>query len=483
MEFAINTAKTTVRAASWCKGLSSAMRTESPEFLISLIDDITDRRDDEAKIMRLARYDPLTGLVNRSLFREQLEELIARQRREGAQFAIFMVDLDRFKQVNDAYGHHVGDGLLKEVAKRVCDSIRDTDVAARLGGDEFALIVFGAREDLQGVCHTLAQRLVHVIGQPFDIEGKRVSIGCSVGIATYPAHGERSELLLRSADLALYKAKSAGRNCFCFYSEELKAEADRRNALENDLRQAIWREEFELFYQPVVSTVTGRIVAVEALLRWRHPILGLVPPDQFIPLAEESGLIVQLGDWALNAACRDAKLMRDDIKVAVNVSAVQFAKSNIVDSTMLALADADLAPERLEIEITETVLLRDSEQNLEALRQLQKLGVSIALDDFGVGYSSLSYLTSFPFDKVKIDRSFIARVERPEAGAVIDSIVHLAKTLKLVTCAEGIETDAQFANIRNLGIELCQGYFLGSPVPLAKLNLDCSFDVREQIVA
>jgi diguanylate cyclase (GGDEF)-like protein/PAS domain S-box-containing protein len=454
-----------------------------PEFLISLIDDVTDRRDDEAKIMRLARYDPLTGLVNRSLFREQLEELIARQRREGAQFAIFMIDLDRFKQVNDAYGHHVGDGLLKEVAKRVRDAIRDSDVAARLGGDEFALIVLGARDDLQDVCKMLAERLVRVIGEPFDIEGKKVNIGCSVGIALYPAHGERSELLLRSADLALYKAKSGGRNSFCFYSEELKAEADRRNALENDLRQAIWREEFELFYQPIVSTGTGRIVAVEALLRWRHPILGLVPPDQFIPLAEESGLIVQLGDWALNAACRDARLMRDDIKVAVNVSAVQFAKSNIVDSTMLALADADLPPERLEIEITETVLLRDSEQNLEALRQLQRLGVSIALDDFGVGYSSLSYLTSFPFDKVKIDRSFIARVERPEAGAVIDSIVHLAKTLKLVTCAEGIETGAQFANIRELGIELCQGYFLGSPVPLAKLDLNCTFDVREQIVA
>ena len=454
-----------------------------PEFLISLIDDVTDRRNDEAKIMRLARYDPLTGLVNRSLFRDQLEELIAQHRRDGTQFAIFMLDLDRFKQVNDAHGHQIGDGLLKEVAKRVRDSMREDDVAARLGGDEFALIAIGGRDDLQAACDTLAKRLVHAIGEPFNIEGKRIGIGCSIGIALYPAHGERSELLLRSADLALYKAKTTGRNGYCFYSETLKAEADRRNALENDLRQAIWREEFELFYQPIVSTGTGSIVAVEALLRWRHPTLGLVPPDQFIPLAEESGLIVQLGQWALSQACCDAKLMPGNIKVSVNVSAVQFAKSSIVDSTIFALADADLPPERLEIEITETVLLRDTEQNLVALRQLQKLGVTIALDDFGIGYSSLSYLTSFPFDKVKIDRSFIARVERPEAGAVIDSIVHLAKTLKLVTCAEGIETDAQFANIRDLGIELCQGYFLGWPVPLAKLNFDCTFDVREQIVA
>ena len=482
VEFAINTAGQGRRSVMVQR---LVVRDDSgvPEFLISLIDDVTDRRNDEAKIMRLARYDPLTGLVNRSLFRDQLEELIGEHRRNGAQFAIFMLDLDRFKQVNDAYGHQVGDGLLKEVAKRVRESMRDDDVAARLGGDEFALIATDGRKDLQAACSTLADRLVHAIGEPFSVEGKRIGIGCSIGIALYPAHGERSELLLRSADLALYKAKTTGRNGYCFYSETLKAEADRRNALENDLRQAIWREEFELFYQPIVSTGTGSIVAVEALLRWQHPTLGLVPPDQFIPLAEESGLIVQLGQWVLSKACCDAKLMPSDTKVCVNVSAVQFAKSSIVDSTIFALADADLPPERLEIEITETVLLRDTEQNLVALRQLQKLGVTIALDDFGVGYSSLSYLTSFPFDKVKIDRSFIARVERPEAGAVIDSIVHLAKTLKLVTCAEGIETDAQFANIRDLGIELCQGYFLGSPVPLAKLNFDCTFNVREQIVA
>ena len=482
VEFAINTTGQGRRSVMVQRHV---VRDESgvPEFLISLIDDVTDRRNDEAKITRLARYDPLTGLVNRSLFRDQLEELIAQHRREGTQFAIFMLDLDRFKQVNDAHGHHIGDGLLKEVAKRVRESMRENDVAARLGGDEFALIAVGGGDDLQVACTALADRLVRAVGEPFDVEAKRIGIGCSIGIALYPKHGERSELLLRSADLALYKAKTTGRNGYCFYSEELKAEADRRNALENDLRQAIWREEFELFYQPIVSTCTGHIVAVEALLRWRHPTLGLVPPDQFIPLAEESGLIVQLGEWALNTACRDATLLPSDMKVAVNVSAVQFAKSSIVDATIFALADADLPPERLEIEITETVLLRDSEQNLVALRQLQKLGVAIALDDFGVGYSSLSYLTSFPFDKVKIDRSFIARVERPEAGAVIDSIVHLAKTLKLVTCAEGIETDAQFANVRGLGIELCQGYFLGSPVPLAKLNLDCIFDVREQIVA
>jgi diguanylate cyclase (GGDEF)-like protein len=394
-----------------------------------------------------------------------------------------MLDLDRFKQVNDAFGHHAGDSLLKAAAKRIRDSVRDGDVAARLGGDEFALIVKCGRDGVLSGCRTLAQRLVDEIGRPFEIEGRQITVGCSIGIALPPAHGERSDELLRSADLALYKAKNSGRNCFCFYSEELKAEADQRNALENDLREAIWREEFELFYQPVVSTQTGRVVAVEALLRWRHPTRGLIPPDQFIPLAEESGLIVQLGEWALNRACRDAKTMPGDIKLAVNVSPVQFSKASVVETMAAALTDSGLPAERLEVEITENVLLRDSEQNLAALRQLQKLGISVALDDFGVGYSSLSYLTSFPFDKVKIDKSFVAKVDRPEAGAVITSIVQLAKTLELTTCAEGVETEAQFADIRDLGIELCQGHLFGQAVPLARLSLDSRFDPTRRKVA
>jgi diguanylate cyclase (GGDEF)-like protein/PAS domain S-box-containing protein len=455
----------------------------NPEFIISLVDDVTDRKTSEAKIHQLARYDSLTGLSNRSLFRDQLEELLVRQRNDGVPFAVFMLDLDRFKHVNDAYGHHIGDGLLSAVAKRIRESIRDTDIAARLGGDEFALIALGKRDELQSRSEVLAERLIQVLSAPFNIEGRQVSIGCSIGIALSPDHGERSEQLLRGADLALYKAKNSGRKRFAFYSEELKTEADRRNELENDLRQAVWRDEFELFYQPIVAAGSGQVVAVEALLRWRHPTRGLVLPDQFIPLAEESGLIVRLGEWVLCTACRDAKALRDDIKVAINISPIQFSASNLVEATTLALSEAELPAARLEIEITENVLLHDSEQNLETLRQLKKLGVSIALDDFGVGYSSLSYLTSFAFDKMKIDKSFIARAERPETGAVITSIVQLAKTLKLAICAEGVETAAQFADVRDQGIELCQGYFCGRPAPLAALKLDYRPGVTEQKVA
>ncbi len=347
----------------------------SPEYIISLVEDATDRKSNEARINQLARYDPLTGLSNRSLFREQLENLLERQRKDAMPFAVFMLDLDRFKQVNDAHGHHIGDALLRAVARRIRESIREDDVAARLGGDEFAVIAPGGRDELQSRSQVLAERLVQILGAPFKIEGRQVNIGCSIGIALSPAHGEQSDQLLRCADLALYKAKNSGRKRFCFYSEDLKAEADRRNELENDLRQAIWRDELELFYQPVIACAGGHVVAVEALLRWRHPTRGLVSPEQFIPLAEESGLIVRLGEWVLCTACRDAKTMRGDIKVAVNISPTQFSASDLVDAAVFALTDADLPAGRLELEVTENVLLRDCEQNLQTLRQLKNLGV------------------------------------------------------------------------------------------------------------
>jgi diguanylate cyclase (GGDEF)-like protein/PAS domain S-box-containing protein len=454
-----------------------------PEFLISLVEDATDRKNNEARINQLAHYDPLTGLMNRALFREQLEGIFARQRRDGSPFAIFMVDLDRFKHVNDAYGHHSGDVLLKAVAKRLRDSIREGDLAARLGGDEFALIVRSGQDDFKAGCERLASRLIDVVGRPFELEERQVTVGCSIGIALPSAPGERSDELLRGADLALYKAKNSGRNCFQLYSDELKAEADQRNALENDLRQAIWREEFELFYQPVVSADNGRVAVVEALLRWRHPTRGLVMPNEFIPLAEESSLIVRLGEWVMARACRDAKTMPDDVRVAINISPVQFSKSNVVDAVIFALVDADLAPERLEIEITEGVLLSDSEQNLQALRQLHNIGVSIALDDFGVGYSSLSYLTSFPFDKVKIDKSFVGKSDRREANAIIESVVQLAKSLNLKVCAEGIESEVQGSDMRGLGLDLCQGYLFGRPMPLQELNFDRGYEFGERNVA
>jgi predicted signal transduction protein with EAL and GGDEF domain len=369
------------------------------------------------------------------------------------------------------FGHQAGDTLLELVADRIRGTIREVDVAARLGGDEFALIVSPGEGPLTHGSQRLATRLIHAIGAPYEIEGQQVVIGCSIGIALAPEHGERSDEILKNADLALYKSKNSGRNCSHLYSAELKHEADSRNALENDLRQAIWREEFELFYQPIVKTDTGRIKAVEALVRWPHPTRGLIAPAQFIPLAEETGLIVQLGEWVMAKACQDAYHMPDGIAVTVNLSPVQFSKCNVVDTAIFALVDSQLPPARLEFEITEGVLLRETEQNLETLRQLKNLGVSIAMDDFGVGYSSLGYLTAFPFDKVKIDRSFVEKLDKPETKAVIGSIVQLARTLKLVTCAEGIETEAQLAEMKALGIELAQGYLLGRPAPITSLDL------------
>ncbi len=308
-------------------------------------------------------------------------------------------------------------------------------------------------------------------------------VGCSICIAIVPEHGTRIDQILRNADLALYKSKNSGRNCFSLYSDELKAEADQRNILEIELREAIWREEIEVFYQPIVDLDTGHTRSVEALARWRHPSRGFVPPAEFIPVAEDGGLIVELGNLVLAKACRDATKMPDDIKVAVNLSATQFSKSDVVDSVIFALVDSRLPEPRLELEITESVFLADSSENLKTLQRLRKLGVAVALDDFGVGYSSLSYLTAFAFNKVKIDKSFIDRIGRPETVAVLASIVQLAKTLNLAIVAEGIETREQVEKIRALGISLGQGYFFSRPVPLPELNFEAHHAIARQAVA
>jgi len=444
--------------------------SQNAQYLVSLIDDITERKNSQAKIERLALYDALTDLANRNLFREKVEESLARLRRIGNEFAIFQLDLDNFKSVNDTYGHHAGDILLREVATRIKTTIREVDIAARLGGDEFALLILLGRATENGGAERLAGRLVEILSAPYQIEGQAIAIGCSIGIAFAPRHGDRGDEILKNADLALYKAKNEGRNCFRIYDEKLKTEADSRNALENDLRQAVWCDEFELVYQPIIENKTGRIRAVEALLRWRHPTKGVVSPADFIPLAEETGLIIQLGEWIMARACHDAMKMPEEIKVAINLSPVQFAKSNIVDAVICAMVDSGLPPERLEIEITENVLLRETEVNLAALHQLKNLGISISLDDFGVGYSSLSYLTSFPFEKVKVDRSFIEKIDRPEAKAVIASIVQLSRTLSLTSCAEGIETEQQLREVASLGIELGQGYLFGEAMPPANID-------------
>jgi diguanylate cyclase (GGDEF)-like protein len=437
---------------------------------VSTHEDITDRRNSEKKIEQLAHFDALTGLANRNLFKDRVDEALARYQRLHEQFAVLLLDLDKFKGVNDSLGHQAGDALLSAVASRIKATIREVDVAARLGGDEFAVIALSGEGGVADGAEALAARLIAAISAPYQIEGHPVVVGCSIGIALVPEHGARIDEVLRNADLALYKSKGAGRNCFHVYSQEMKAEADRRSALEIDLREAIWADQLEVHYQPVVELASGRVVAVEALARWMHKIKGAIPPSEFIPVAEEAGLIVELGNLILLRACHDAMRMPDYIKVAVNLSPVQFAKSNVAEAAQFALSDSGLPEKRLEFEITEGVLMEETEQNLAMLRQIKKLGISIALDDFGVGYSSLSYLTAFPFDKVKIDKSFIDRLERPEAGAVIASIVQLAGSLDLTTVAEGIETEEQLGRIRALGIRLGQGFIFSRPVPLRELR-------------
>lgn len=434
-------------------------------------EDITERKASEVRIERLAHYDSLTGLANRNLFKERIDEALARSPGPEAAFAVLLLDLDRFKSVNDALGHQCGDALLKQVASRIKAQIRDVDTAARIGGDEFAVILAPVQASMQDVAATLAARLVRAIAESYHIDGHPVVIGCSIGVAMAPEHGMRVDEILRNADLALYKSKNAGRNCFHIYSAELKAEADQRNVLEIELREAIWREEIEVFYQPVIELGTGRVKSVEALARWRHATMGFIPPAEFIAVAEASGLIVELGNQVLAKACREAVTMPGDVKVAVNLSALQFSGTNLIESVTLALTQSGLPESRLELEITESVFLADTQENLKTLERLKALGVSIALDDFGVGYSSLSYLTAFPFDKVKIDKSFIDRIDRSETVAVLKSIVQLAKTLKLSIVAEGVETSEQVARVHSLGIALGQGYFFSRPEPLANLSL------------
>ncbi|PJG54830.1 hypothetical protein CVM73_12060 [Bradyrhizobium forestalis] len=433
-------------------------------------EDITERKASADRIERLAHYDSLTGLANRNLFKERIDAALARSRRLEPAFAVLLLDLDKFKSVNDALGHQCGDALLKQVADRIKSQIRDADTAARIGGDEFAVIVAPGRAAMRDGAASLAARLVQAIAEPYHIDGHPVVIGCSIGLALVPEHGTRVDEILRNADLALYRSKNAGRSCFHVYSAELKAEADQRNVLEIELREAIWREEIEVFYQPVIELGTGRVKSVEALARWHHGTKGYIPPAEFIAVAEAGGLIVELGNQVLARACRDATSMPADVKVAVNLSALQFAGTNLVDTVTFALAQSGLPQTRLELEITESVFLADTEENLKTLQRLKALGVSIALDDFGVGYSSLSYLTAFPFDKVKIDKSFIDRVDRSETVAVLKSIVQLAKTLKLSIVAEGVESSEQVRRLQSLGIPLGQGFHFSKPVPLAGLS-------------
>jgi diguanylate cyclase (GGDEF)-like protein len=430
-------------------------------------DDITERRQAEASIVFMARHDALTKLPNRVLFRERMEQAMAMAGR-GTEFSVMCLDLDNFKQVNDTMGHPVGDGLLVAVADRLTACVREGDTVARLGGDEFAIIQLGVRQPDDS--EVLADRIVAAFGQPFEVGGHQVMAGVSIGVTVAPGDSASYETLMRDADIALYLAKTEGRGTARFFEPEMDTRIHIRRLLELDLQSAIARNEFELYYQPLVGLTTNKISGFEALLRWHHPVRGLVSPMDFIPVAEETGMIVAIGEWVLHAACFEAENWPADIGVSVNLSPVQFKKGDLVGTVQAALAASGLRPDRLELEITESVFLRDTAGTLTALRQLRAMGVGVALDDFGTGYSSLSYLHSFPFSKIKIDKSFVRDLmTNNESVSIIRAVIGLGKSLGIKTTAEGVETLDQLNRLRNKGCDEVQGYFFSRPRPASEI--------------
>ena len=443
------------------------MFCDRPAQLVAIMD-VTAKRQAEARIAHMAHHDALTSLPNRVLFHERLDEALLRVRRDRDKFAVLYLDLDQFKSVNDTLGHPAGDKLLMAVAERLRTCLRGSDMVARFGGDEFAVLQMGlAGPPEAGI---LAERIVTLLSEPYDIEGQQAVIGTSVGIALAPADGETSDQLLRNADMALYQAKEDGRCTFCFFQPGMGASLRAHHTLELDLRKALGASEFEVYYQPLVTLETGVICGFEALLRWHHPLRGMVAPAEFIPLAEEIGLIVPIGEWVLRQACAEAAGWPDDLKVAVNLSPVQFKKGNLPQMVFATLASTGLPAARLELEITESIFLAESKANLATLRRLRALGVSISMDDFGTGYSGLSYLRAFPFDKIKIDRSFISELsESADCMAIIKAITNLGSNLGIPTLAEGVETETQLAWLREAGCTEMQGYLFSRPVPASEI--------------
>jgi diguanylate cyclase (GGDEF)-like protein/PAS domain S-box-containing protein len=442
-----------------------------PQYLMGVVEDLTEQKRAEARIAHLARHDSLTDLPNRMQLMARIDEALARLRQCGERFCVFLLDLDQFKSVNDSLGHSLGDALLKTVAERLKSVTHETNFVARLGGDEFAILQT-MDGDPRDAAATLANRLLAAITAPYELAGHQVTIGTSIGIALAPEDGNDGDQLLVRADLALYRAKSEGRNGYRFFESAMEAEVRARRAIEADLRAAVERGEFELHYQTMVDIATQEPRVAEALVRWRHPQRGLVPPNQFIMLAEETGLIVPLGIWILRQACRDAVNWPAHIKVAVNLSVAQFRKGDLSDIVAQTLAETGLSPDRLELEITETVLLEKNAENLAVLRHLKSLGIFIVLDDFGTGYSSLSYLKMFPFDKIKIDRSFVEELaSRADCAAIVGAVISLGRSLDIGTIAEGVETAEQVALLRAAGCREAQGFFFSRPVPVGDLVL------------
>jgi diguanylate cyclase (GGDEF)-like protein/PAS domain S-box-containing protein len=441
-----------------CQPFRSGLRGNE----VYAIRDLTERHRNEAKITHMAHHDALTDLPNRVLLAERLQQALTHAG-DGGVVAVLCLDLDRFKEVNDALGHTIGDTLLKAVAGRLRSCARDTDTIARMGGDEFVILQGAAAQPLDAT--SLATRIVEALSAPFVVQEHQIVVGASVGIALSPHDGMEPEQLLKNADIALSRAKSEGRGTYRFFEKGMDVRMQARRALEMDLRKALVQGEFELHYQPIHDLRRNALCGLEALLRWKHPQRGMVSPAEIIPLAEEMGFIVPVGEWVLREACAEAAKWPDHLKIAVNLSPKQFKCRNLVQTVVNAVVAAGLSPGRLELEITETVLLHDSAATLETLRKLQNFGIRIALDDFGTGYSSLSYLRSFPFNKIKIDRSFINGLSdgSAEAVAIVRAMTQMGLSLGMSTTAEGVETAEQRDIVRAEGCTEAQGYLYSRP--------------------
>jgi diguanylate cyclase (GGDEF)-like protein len=425
-------------------------------------EDVTEARRSADRITYLAQHDTLTGLPNRSAFAENLSAAVG-EARDGCGLAVLTIDLDRFKEVNDTLGHPFGDRILEQAAARLRQVVGPDDILTRLGGDEFAVIQSGTPD--AEAASALAARIVAAIEEPFRFDGHTVVIGGSIGISLGPRDGRSADELLKKSDLALYRAKEENRGSFRFFEAGMDARMQERRQLEAELRIAIEQGQFEVHYQPLLDTGTGRIASFEALVRWNHPLRGLVQPVEFIPIAEESNLIIPIGEWVLRQACRDARDWPEDVKVGVNLSPAQFKRGDLITVTLSALSNAELAPSRLELEITESVLLHDEAWVRSILERLSALGVGIAMDDFGTGYSSLSYLRTFPFDRIKIDRSFVADlVKAGDSLAIVQATIQLSQKLGMETTAEGVETQEQLAILAGEGCTHVQGFLIGHPV-------------------
>lgn len=435
-----------------------------PRLFMAVAEDVTEQKQAKERIAYLAHHDVLTGLANRGAFEEHFGATLVAAARGKQTVGVMCMDLDRFKEVNDMFGHSVGDALLREVAARLCDVASDAFIA-RLGGDEFTVVVAGEQASIAAM-RSLAENLITTVARPFNIEGRAIRVGLTIGIARSPDDGTDAQVLMSNADDALYRAKAEGRGGVRFFDAEMDRRKRERRALQRDLQVAIERGEFELHYQPQAE-ITGKVIAFEALLRWRHPLRGNIPPADFIPIAEESGLIVPIGEWVMREACREATRWAHPLRIAINLSPVQFLRGNLPELVLQVLLETGLAAHRLELEITEGVLIGDFARAKSVLGRLKALGVGIAMDDFGTGYSSLSYMQSFPFDRIKIDRGFIANFEgNPQCAAIVRAAIGLGHGLNLPVIAEGVETESQMEFLRNEGCDEVQGHLIGAPRPM-----------------